>query len=255
MAHTADSIFHISLAPQGPARRSGPTYGLLMIRKPETIAFWAGRLPHWEVEGGRYFITIHLTGAIPAAGRDRLRATAEQLCRSTQRDAPDWLRLQRMIFAEMERWLDRAEKTAHLAQPAVAEMLIEAIEHRQANGDWDVFEYVVMPNHLHLFCEIGRSGLKETLEGFKTWTGRRAAEILGTDGERFWQREWFDHWSRSDAEDDRIARYIRKNPEKAGLVAKFADWPYGSWRCRSRRLGGTLGAAAARNQRDIDSSD
>jgi hypothetical protein len=115
-----------------------------MTRKPETIGFWTGRLPHWEVEDGRYFVTIHLAGAIPAAGRDRLRATAAQLCKSEQRNTPDWLRLQRMILAEMERWLDRAERTAHLAQPTVAEMLIEAIEHRQRAGDWDVFEYVIM---------------------------------------------------------------------------------------------------------------
>ncbi len=218
-----------------------------MNRKPATIGFWTGRLPHWEVEDGRYFVTIHLAGAIPAAGRDRLRATAAQLCKSGQRDAPDWLRLQRMIFAEMERWLDCAERTAYLAQPAVAEMLVEAIDHRQRAGDWNVFEYVVMPNHLHLFCELGRGGLKDTLEKFKNWTGHRAAKILNTDGERFWQREWFDHWSRSDEEDDRIARYIRKNPEKAGLVANYEDWPYSS-RSRPAVTGGRDLRRMMRNQ-------
>ncbi len=185
-------------------------------------------MPHWEVEDGRYFITIHLAGAIPAAGRARLRSTAEQLGRVKNRHSADWLHLQRMVFREMEKWLDRAEWVAHLHNISVAEMVVEAIEHRHQAGAWRVFEYVVMPTHLHLFCEIGRHGLKGTLQDFKRWTGHRAAEILGADGERFWQREWFDHWSRSDTEDDRIIRYIQNNPVAAGLVGDPANWPFGS---------------------------
>jgi hypothetical protein len=73
-----------------------------MNRKPRTIAFWVGRLPHWEVEGGRYFITIHLAGAIPAQGRERLQKIAEQLRKVDVRSSPEWLRLQRKIFAEIE---------------------------------------------------------------------------------------------------------------------------------------------------------
>ena len=131
-----------------------------------------------------------------------------------------------MIFSEMERWLDRAERIVHLQNPKVADMVIEAIEHRQKCGDWNVFEYVIMPTHLHLFCELGGKGLKGTFEDFKRWTGHRAAQLLGLQDEAFWQREWFDHWSRSDEEDDRIVLYIQRNPEKAGLVGATSRWPY-----------------------------
>jgi REP element-mobilizing transposase RayT len=117
-------------------------------------------------------------------------------------------------------------------------MVVEAIEHRHQRGDWQVFEYVVMPTHLHLFSEIGALGLKETLEDFKRWTGHQAAKILSQDAERFWQREWFDHWSRSDEQDEKIVNYIRNNPVKAGLVQNYSDWMYTSW-SRSRLPGGT----------------
>jgi hypothetical protein len=210
-----------------------------MNRKPRTIAFWVGRLPHWEVEGGRYFITIHLAGAIPAQGRERLQKIAEQLRKVDVRSSPEWLRLQRKIFAEIEHWLDRAEWNPHLRRTDVADMIVEAIEHRQQHGDWQMFEYVVMPTHIHLYGEIGVGGLTGTLEDFKRWTGHRASKLLGVDGQRFWQREWFDHWSRSDEEDERIVQYIRNNPVKAGLAKKFADWPHGSW-CRSRLPDGTF---------------
>ena len=33
-----------------------------MARKPTTVAFWCGKLPHWGIEEGRYFVTIHLAG-------------------------------------------------------------------------------------------------------------------------------------------------------------------------------------------------
>ncbi len=200
-----------------------------MIRRPQTIAFWWERLPHWEVEGGRYFVTIHLAGAIPIEGQRRLREMGADLRKLQRSDDAGRLRLQRMIFSEMERWLDHAPRVTHLQRDDVAAMVIEAIEHRHTRETWCMLEYVVMPTHLHLFCELGCSSLKDTIEDFKRWTGHRAARLLSVDGERFWQREWFDHWSRSGAEDEKIAAYIRDNPVKARLVKDNTQWPHGSW--------------------------
>ena len=66
-----------------------------MMRKPKTTTFWLGRLPHWEVEDGRYFITIHLTGAIPAVGRSRLMRLGEQARTVAHMDSAEWLTIQR----------------------------------------------------------------------------------------------------------------------------------------------------------------
>ncbi|MBW3540543.1 MAG: transposase [Planctomycetes bacterium] len=226
-----------------------------MTRKPETIAFWRGRLPHWEVEDGSYFVTIHLAGAIPAKAYERIHQISRDLDRLSTAIAaspqaagrPDArsayearLRVQRQIFKEMERWLDRSEHVSHLHRPEVAAMVMEAIEHRQQTGVWNMFEHVLMPNHVHLFFEVLKNSLKWVLEDFKRWTGHQAAKLIDLSGKRFWQDEWFDHWSRSDEEDERIARYIRRNPETAGLVKSHLDWPYGSW-SRSRLPGGTSG--------------
>jgi REP element-mobilizing transposase RayT len=200
-----------------------------MTCRPNTTAFWSGRLPHWEVEGGRYFVTIHLAGAIPEQGRDRLRQIAEQLKQSPEHEESERLHLQRMIFAEMELWLDRSQWNPHLRRRDIADMVADAIDHRRKRGDWHTFEYVVMPTHVHLFCEVGTKGLKHALEDFKRWTSHQAAKLLGIDGQRFWQREWFDHWSRSDEEDERIIGYIRNNPVKARLVEDYMLWPYASW--------------------------
>lgn len=207
-----------------------------MQRKPSTIAFWTGRLPHWEVEDGRYFITLHLAGAIPLSGRTRLRLLAQQLRDSVDRYSPQWLQTQRRIFIEMEHWLDRAEWNPLLQRQDIVTMVAAAIEHRCERREWEVFEYVLMPTHLHLFCAFGDRGMKDVMEDFKRWTAHRATELLSdqrsrpADGTyRFWQREWFDHLLRSDEEDDLIIAYIRNNPVKANLVKQSTDWPHASW--------------------------
>ena len=197
-----------------------------MTRRPKTIAFWVGRLPHWEVVDGHYFITLHVAGAIPQAGRERLRRMSTELSQKVCRSSPQWLRRQRDIFREMESWLDRSQWNPWLSNPRITEIVVEALEHYHGARDWDVHRYVVMPTHLHLFCDIAAGKMKSLLNNFKRWTGRQAAKILRTKGQRFWQNEWLDHWSRSDAEDERIVRYIENNPLKAGLVADAKQWPH-----------------------------
>jgi len=201
-----------------------------MIRRPQTIGFWRGRLPHWEVEDGRYFVTIHLAGAIPKLVIERIQHLSAQL---QQRESPNsndlHLPLMRTIFRQMEEWLDRVEHNTLLNVPAVAEMVIEAIEHRSQIQHWELFEFVIMPSHIHLLLSVLHGTLKESIEDFKRWTGHKAAKLINLPDHRFWQDEWFDHWSRSDEQDERLVLYIQQNPVKAGLVQAAADWKYGSW--------------------------
>ncbi len=54
---------------------------------------------------------------------------------------------------------------------------------------------------------------------------QEANHLLGRTGS-FWQSDWFDLWSRNDAETTRMRDYIRNNPVKAGLVAHSEDHPW-----------------------------
>ena len=161
-------------------------------RTPETVAFWRGRVPHWEIVDGRYFVTIHLQSAIPPQGQKRIREMAAELLVHTSAKDPKLLTLQRRIFAEMENWLDKIPYSRLLENATVAEMCIEAITNRMQRT-WNVLEYVVMPSHIHLFLELSEPGLKRQLEQFKRWTGHQAAKMLHREAKPFWQREWFDH--------------------------------------------------------------
>jgi 8-oxo-dGTP diphosphatase len=62
-------------------------------------------------------------------------------------------------------------------------------------------------------------------------TANRANKIIGIrPGTPFWQREYYDHWIRSEKEFFSIAHYIESNPVSAGLVDMPKEWPWSSTR-------------------------
>ncbi len=193
---------------------------------PATRAFWGASLPHWDVLGRPIFLTIHIHGAIPRAATEGIRRQTAELA---QRHDTAFVRRLKLVFRNMEAWLDRPEHPPVLTRPEICAMLREAIATREARGWWRVLHWVVMPSHLHILYVGGTVGMKTVVSDFKRWTGRQAAAIAGRNNDRFWQREWFDHWSRSAVETERIASYIRENPVRAGLTANAEKWPYGSW--------------------------
>ena len=197
-----------------------------MADKPDTLRFYRRRLPHWEVVNGRYFITLRLHGSLPSGVEEEIQAL---LIRFKNADERNKSALQRQIFRSMEEGMDRATTNCHLRDPKIAEIVQDAIVHRHRSGVWKVIEFVIMPNHLHLFIAQPSMSLGNIMESFKAWTAKQALSHMENAGNGFWQREWFDHWSRSGMEDEKIINYIRNNPVKAGMVKHYTDWPYGSW--------------------------
>lgn len=212
----------------------------------ETERFYRMRLPHWEVKRGIYFVTLRETGSLPKHAVDELRLLVRE-CKELR--GSKWLEMQRRIFMTMERSLDRPEPKGRIGTAHIATILREAIQNRQRRGVWDMMEYVLMSNHLHLLFRLNSGTLKSTLESFKRYVTREVNRTIATEerdraasvkkdrltsrGGRtrayLWQREWFDHWSRNQNEDERISEYIRQNPVKAKLVANYENWRWGSW--------------------------
>ena len=191
----------------------------IVTREAHTINFWRGALPHWEVVDGNYFVTVHLANSLP-------RVVAESLRMELNAGAGDPLARSRAYFRKLEKWLDVNHGDAHLGQPDVAAWIADTILHYQRLGYWHVLAYAVMPNHAHLFFRCGELTLSDVMRRFKRCTAREANRLLAEPGGRFWQSEWFDHWSRSTQEDDRIVSYIRHNPVRAGLAKRPEDWPW-----------------------------
>ena len=87
---------------------------------------------------------------------------------------------------------------------------------------WQVGEYVIMPDHVHLFarpCCAGEHGLRMWV----AWWKRLVARELGMS---VWQPGVWDVRMRSAETYAEKREYVRQNPVRAGLALSPDEWSY-----------------------------
>jgi REP element-mobilizing transposase RayT len=78
---------------------------------------------------------------------------------------------------------------------------------------------VVMPNHVHaLLVQNPEHPLEDLLRSWKTFSSRTIIQLRARSGS-LWQRSYFDRLVRDEKHFRNCVRYIRRNPEKAHMVA------------------------------------
>lgn len=123
---------------------------------------------------------------------------------------PNWVFL--TVCAEgRERWL--ADANVHSTLHHVWE--------REATA-WLVSDYLLMPDHLHLFC--APRDFQFTIERWIGWWKERFAKASGRSGG--FQKGGFHHRLRSAESYAEKWRYVQENPIRAGLVTRSEDWLY-----------------------------
>ena len=110
-----------------------------------------------------------------------------------------------------ERWL---------AQSSVQRALHEIWEHKATA--WLVSDYLLMPDHLHLFC--APRDLKFTVERWIAFWKDRFAKTHADVGT--FQPGGFHHRLRDGENYAQKWQYVRENPVRLGLVEKPEDWPH-----------------------------
>jgi putative transposase len=123
---------------------------------------------------------------------------------------PNWVFLT-VCTEKRERWL---------AQPSVQRVLHNIWE--QTVTAWLVSDYLLMPDHLHMFC--APRDLRFTIERWIAFWKDRLSKTHPKTGT--FQTGGFHHRLRSDESYAQKWRYVRENPVRHGLVAKPEDWPY-----------------------------
>jgi putative transposase len=92
------------------------------------------------------------------------------------------------------------------------------------NREWAVGSYVIMPDHIHLFCAPATAypaSLKRWIMKWKSycsrnWHDRKFGEI--------WQRNYWDRQLRQSESYREKSDYIRMNPVRKGLVSLSKEW-------------------------------
>lgn len=115
----------------------------------------------------------------------------------------------------------------------------------RASRPFRIDAWVVLPDHLHAVWTLPEGDADYSLrwKEIKTrftksvgLTGRRSASKIAKGEAGIWQRRFWEHHVRDDADLAAHIRYCWINPVRHGLVVRAADWPYSSIH-RDIRLG------------------
>lgn len=202
--------------PRSAFRCSAENYPAILHH--HDMAFYRRRLPHLYDIGQHLFLTWRLHDSLPGN-----RVLQVGNLSSGQ------------AFAALDRLLDEARSgPLYLHQPALAEMVVEAIHHNASVLNHYVLHgYAVMPNHVHLLVSplVPLPKLTKSLKGI---TAKRGNEMLALTGCPFWQEESYDRLVRNEREFECIRFYIEQNPVRAGLVKEAEQYRWSSARWATR---------------------
>ena len=92
--------------------------------------------------------------------------------------------------------------------------------------DWVVGRYVLMPDHLHLFCAPTRIEAISLGGWVRYWKRCSSRRWPHPDERPVWQDDFWDRQLRSSESYAGKWNYVADNPVRAGLCAAASDWPY-----------------------------
>jgi menaquinone-specific isochorismate synthase len=194
-----------------------PQFGQVHIRN-------RGRLPHWEMDSGLYFITFRLADALPravltkVAERHRILETAR--ISGIQLSPEQEAELAEYSSSRIEAYCDHGSGSCALKDPRIAGAMAAALRFRDRKH-YRLIAWCIMPNHVHVVVRLLPGALLAAiLKSWKQFSSKAANEVIGQRG-RFWQREYYDHLIRNEQEFSRAIQYVLENPAKAALK----NWP------------------------------
>ena len=138
-----------------------------------------------------------------------------------------------------------------LRHAAISRLFVETLASVHARMRFELYAYVVMPEHVHLLIRPGTEYpmdrilvaikhrvARTVIARWRTLQARVLQQIETPSGARFWQKGGgFDRNVRSVSEFTRAVHYIHQNPVSRGLVNVATEWEYLSvhaWLARYR---------------------
>jgi REP element-mobilizing transposase RayT len=103
-----------------------------------------------------------------------------------------------------------------------AEVIVNAWQEAKS---WLVGRYVIMPDHVHLFCANGVVPPEALKQWVRYWKNIASKNWPRPNEHQIWQRDFWDPQLRRHENYGSKWEYVLENPVRAGLVAKSEDWP------------------------------
>ena len=116
--------------------------------------------------------------------------------------------------------------------PEIAEILLQTLFYYRDRKAYQLHEFVLMPDHLHLLLTPSETtSLEKAVQLIKGGSSHRIHRERNHKME-IWQEGFYDWTIRGGDDWQTKVEYIRMNPARAKLVLEPGDWPYSSARTR-----------------------
>jgi putative transposase len=91
---------------------------------------------------------------------------------------------------------------------------------------WRVGKYVIMPDHIHLFCVPGKHEYPALTKWVQYWKAMVSRQWIDLGEQPVWQKSFWDTQLRREESYDEKWHYVRNNPVRAGLCEKPEEWSF-----------------------------
>jgi REP element-mobilizing transposase RayT len=195
------------------------------------VAVYYRHLPHWRQEGATYYVTFHLTDALPQAKIRELQAIRREweAKQPPPRTEAQWESYAREVTVKAERWIDEGHGRCYFRASEHAKLLADALLHFQ-DKRYLVSCFTVMPNHCHLVVKpYPGHELEKILQAWKGYVSHQVNLAHNQTGS-IWQQESYDRIVRDEEHLYRVIQYIGRNAAKAGIDRRdWVRWIHPAW--------------------------
>jgi REP element-mobilizing transposase RayT len=117
-------------------------------------------------------------------------------------------------------------RSAVFANFELARLVIAELRACDERGTCQTLAFVLMPDHLHWLVQLRGGELSALVGYFKAHAAKVVNRRRGMTGESLWQHGFYDQALRREEDLVAMARYVVRNPVRAGLVKKAGDYPH-----------------------------
>jgi putative transposase len=109
-----------------------------------------------------------------------------------------------------------------------ADLFWTATEEVRSRLPFDLFAWVILPDHFHWIVTPNSANLSDIMRQLKVTVAARYRQQMRIVQGRFWQNRFWDHIIRNDADLAWHTNYIHYNPVKHGYVAEPGQYALSS---------------------------
>ncbi len=162
-------------------------------------------LPHCDLDCLCQFITFRLFDSVP---KDIIFVWKEEIEFLGKDKDDNWKKS--ILYNKIATFEDRGYGCCWLKQDKI-QKLMETILKYYANIKYDLIEYKIMPNHVHVLIRLYENvSLPNIVHTWKSYSSTKINKLLNRKG-KVWMRDYYDRFIRNEKHLDYVINYIRNN--------------------------------------------